>query len=125
MGRAEPKFSGAVLAAWKRDHPDTALGFRPTCSCIDPPVGRCVVLDVFAGVGTTGVVALELGRDFIGIDLAGGDKDYGKGPGGVKHHTANQRLAAAEAGLSLPEYLAGQRTLAGQRPPTGGEGGSR
>ena len=93
---------------------NTTLGFRPTCQCIDPPVGRCIVLDPFAGVGTTGVVALELGRDFIGCDLAGGDKDYGKGPGGVKHHTANQRLAAAEAGLSLAEYLGGQGTLVGK-----------
>lgn len=31
--------------------------------------GRSVVLDPFAGAGTTGVVAGQLGRDFIGIEL--------------------------------------------------------
>jgi hypothetical protein len=29
----------------------------------------CVVLDPFAGSGTTGVVALRYGRNFIGIEL--------------------------------------------------------
>lgn len=36
----------------------------------DDDAGRCVVLDPFAGSGTTGRVALDEGRDFIGIELS-------------------------------------------------------
>ena len=54
-----------------------------------------VVLDPFAGSGTVGVVAGKLGRDFIGIDLTGGDKDLGG-------HTANQRIEAARRGVDAP-----------------------
>jgi len=49
-------------------------GWQPTCQCRD--VGTeglgtkpCIVLDPFAGSGTTGVVALRYHRDFIGIEL--------------------------------------------------------
>jgi DNA modification methylase len=45
------------------------LGWKPGCACAaGEPVG-CVVLDPFAGAGTTGVVALRHGRRFIGIEL--------------------------------------------------------
>ena len=32
--------------------------------------GRCLVLDPFAGSGTTGLVALDEGRDFLGVELS-------------------------------------------------------
>ncbi|MDE2099706.1 MAG: site-specific DNA-methyltransferase [Patescibacteria group bacterium] len=46
------------------------VGWRPTCSCDgNDGSGRCTVLDPFCGSGTTGLVARQLGRDFVGIDL--------------------------------------------------------
>jgi DNA modification methylase len=44
------------------------VGWEPSCSHHDD-TGRSVVLDPFAGAGTTGVVASWHGRDFIGCEL--------------------------------------------------------
>lgn len=51
--------------------PPRTLGWSPSCShplFDSDPVVPCVVLDCFAGAGTTGLVAARLGRDFIGIE---------------------------------------------------------
>lgn len=45
------------------------LGWQPTCDCGCPDVAPCTVLDPFGGSGTTGEVAIELGRNAILIDL--------------------------------------------------------
>ena len=43
-------------------------GWRPSCAHDSAPRGG-VVLDPFAGAGTTGLVANRLGREFVGIEL--------------------------------------------------------
>ena len=48
-------------------------GWQPTCSCDNEGKGRCLVLDPFAGSGTTGEVALKHGRDYLLIEL---NRDY-------------------------------------------------
>jgi len=57
-------------------------GWEPSCDCGEwtrdgngnqtkarPIPVPCVVLDLFAGAGTTGIVAVRQGREFVGIDL--------------------------------------------------------
>lgn len=53
------------------ENPSTkrTLGWRPTCDCNAGEPIPATVLDPFLGRGTTGTVALRLGRDFIGCDL--------------------------------------------------------
>ena len=45
-------------------------GWEKTCKCDTQETTPCVVLDPFCGVSTTGIVANELGRRYVGIDLS-------------------------------------------------------
>lgn len=47
----------------------TTLGWAPSCARVDAEPVRCTVLDPFAGSGTTGLVADQLGRDAILLEL--------------------------------------------------------
>ena len=81
----------------------TTTGWRPTCDHDAAPI-PCTVLDPFCGSGTTGIVAVRHRREFIGIDINGGDVDLGG-------HTAVDRIDAAELGQDLAEHQAGQTSL--------------
>lgn len=45
------------------------IGWKKTCKCETEKVKPAIVLDPFFGAGTTGLVALRSGRNFIGIEL--------------------------------------------------------
>ena len=68
------RIGGTAYNKWKAEHPDVFKGTRPTCTC-NAPFEPGVVLDPFAGSGTTMMVARQLGRSAIGIKLS---EEYAK-----------------------------------------------
>jgi len=79
----------------------STTGWKADCDCnAGKPVPQ-IILDPFAGSGTTGLVAIQHGRKFIGFDL---NADYCK-------KLATPRLAAAERGQTVEQYEAGQLTI--------------
>ncbi len=56
-----------------RPPPPATLGWEPTCMCSARAVTRATVLDPFSGSATTGMVATQEGRSYVGIDL---NEDY-------------------------------------------------
>lgn len=57
----------ARILAGMRERKTTA--WRPTCKCDGADAVPCTVLDPFGGSGTTGMVALELGRRAVLVEL--------------------------------------------------------
>lgn len=89
-GQADPQSAGHRMmantqarrnAGEAHDNPfrgQRTIGWQPACMCGEDDIRNsgnhydpvpCVVLDPFAGSGTTGVVALRYHRNFIGIEL--------------------------------------------------------
>jgi DNA modification methylase len=68
-GTSEAGCCARCGAPYQRRSQTASKGWKPTCKCGDAgePV-PCVVLDLFGGSGTTGVVAQRLGRRAILID---------------------------------------------------------
>jgi DNA modification methylase len=47
-----------------------STGWEPTCSCGVKKTERCLVLDPFNGVATTGVVSLKHNHYYVGVDVS-------------------------------------------------------
>lgn len=60
------------IGHWRIRSVDETLGWEPSCVCPAHDPVPCTVLDPFSGSGTTGLVALAEGRDYIGIDIQKG-----------------------------------------------------
>ncbi len=96
-GNRPIRYLASVDAGQGQDHLDNSnlgmvtktktLGHRPTCDCNATTVPG-VVLDPFFGSGTVAQVAIENGRDWLGVEL---NEDYIK--------LANKRLAAVQRPL--------------------------
>ena len=70
-GRNDPR----IFEIQQRQARETrTLGWRPTCQC-SAPATPAVVMDPFAGTGTTLLVAKALGRHALGIELRDGYAD--------------------------------------------------
>ncbi len=69
-GTGKPSGTVGKSGGGRIDSISRTIGWRPTCSCSDNDgSGRCVVLDPFAGSGTTLLVATQHHRKSIGIEL--------------------------------------------------------
>lgn len=81
------------------------VGWEPTCTCNSelPPV-PCTVLDPFFGAGTTGVVAKQHRRNWIGIEL---NPEYAE--------MAQKRIQGVSSAPVSLEYFAGIEGRKGKR----------
>jgi DNA modification methylase len=68
-GRRRRPVRAAGSAGRRIEVERTTAGWEAGCGH-DAPGGRCLVLDPFAGAGTTGLLAARHGRDFLGIELS-------------------------------------------------------
>ena len=99
-------------AAWKTYRPAASLGWRPTCGH-EASTEPALVMDCFSGSGTVGVVALQNGRNFIGIEL---NPEYAEM---ARERIAQYTLEKEEAGDGTEDTGGGEppsETAGGQGP---------
>ena len=60
---------GGQYQRWLDANPLTTTGWQPSCACDAGEPVPATVLDPFCGAGTVGLVSVQHGRRFIGIDL--------------------------------------------------------
>jgi len=69
LAGSSPNVCAECDMPWKRIKvSDNQFNWRPDCDC-NAGSARAIVLDPFMGTGTTALVATELGRDFVGIEI--------------------------------------------------------
>jgi adenine specific DNA methylase Mod len=56
----------------------STTGWKKECKCKTERTVPAIVFDPFFGSGTTGLVAYDLGRDYLGIELQKNYKDIQK-----------------------------------------------
>ena len=78
-------------------------GWRPTCACDAGEPVPCTVLDPFGGSGTTGLVADQLGRNAILVEL---NPHYAE--------MARRRIDGARARRMIGDVADVSRALPGQ-----------
>jgi DNA modification methylase len=69
-GTGKPVGTVGKSGSGRIDGYSITTGWQPTCTCENEGKGRCIVLDPFAGTGTTLWVAEHFGRDSIGIEIS-------------------------------------------------------
>jgi hypothetical protein len=79
----------------------TITGYACACPTTDAPTTPAVVLDPFTGTGTTVLVADQLGRHAIGVDLS---NDYLRlAEWRIRHDTHTHRKVRDRSGLTTPQ----------------------
>jgi len=73
-------YGGSLSRAVRESQPAkrSFKGWKPSCSCVNIQPIPATVMDIFSGSATTGMVALQQGRDYVGLDLNSSYLDLAK-----------------------------------------------